>query len=318
MKGKIITYERRLLGRIILSIFIFHFSISLAAHHSMVSIGVRGGGQTFLSSTTDPSSDLKGAFGATGMLDLRYTFYGALTNSINMGFTLGAGVGYGTSAIKGHHTDTYTNTDYLNHPMDYTVTSAFRQNEQFAKAEASLMLAFDFNHVIVNIGPRFMLPFATKTKLTLTETSIDAYYPQYKVHVTDELITGQLETPYSQSVSSSIPKYQVLMAAEVGYEWYFSAKSCLGVQLYADVAVWNKQSAVSNQPSALVQVAPITDIANPVPTVTVGTIDALIAKRRYLDFGIRLYYAFSVGPENNNRTRQYRDSRDHRNRYLWH
>ena len=305
----------------ILTILIAFLPLIAHAHHSMVSIGVRGGGQTFLSSTTDPSSDLKGAFGATGMLDLRYTFYGALTNSINMGFTLGAGVGYGTSAIKGHHTDTYTNTDYLNHPMDYTVTSAFRQNEQFAKGEASLMLAFDFNHVIVNIGPRFMLPFATKTKLTLTETSIDAYYPQYKVHVTDELITGQLETPYSQSVSSSIPKYQVLMGAEVGYEWYFSAKSCLGVQLYADVAVWNKKGdglPVTGYGAPLIQVAPITDIANPVPTVTVGTIDALIAKRRYLGFGIRLYYAFSVGPEANNRTRQYRDSRDHRNRYLWH
>ena len=249
------------------------------------------------------------------MLDLRYTFYGDLANSVRMGFTLGAGVGYGASAIKGNHVDTYTNTDYLSHPMDYTVTSAFRQNEQFAKAEASLMLAFDFNHVVINIGPRFMLPFATKSKLKLTETSIDAYYSQYKVHVTDELITGQLETPYSQSVSSSIPKYQVLMAAEVGYEWYFNEKSCLGFQLYADIGVWNKMSAVSDPSAALVHVSPITDAANPVPEVTVGTIDGLIAKRRYLDFGLRLYYAFSVGPDK--RHKPYGDSRDHRNRYLW-
>ena len=250
------------------------------------------------------------------MLDLRYSFYGDLTNTVRMGFTMGAAVGYGASAIKGTHIDTYTNTDYLGNQMDYTVTTAFRQKEQFAKGEMALMLAFDFNHVIVNIGPRVLIPFATKTTLTLTEASVDAYYPKYDVHVKDQLITGCLETPYSQNVSSSIPKCHVLMGAEVGYEWCFSSKSCLGVQLYAGIGVWNTKSPVTDNPSPLIQVSPITDAANPVTTVTVGTVDALITKRRYLDFGLRLYYAFSVEQENNNQ-KQYRASRDHRNRYLW-
>ena len=249
------------------------------------------------------------------MLDLRYTFYGSLTNSVGMGFAVGAGVGYGASAIKGHHTDAYTNTDYLGNRMDYTINSTFRQKEQFAKAEVSLMLAMDFNHVVVNIGPRFMLPFATKTKLTLSEASIDAYYPTYDVHVTDKLITGQLETPNSQTVTSSMPKYHVLMAAEVGYEWYMNDKSCLGFQLYADVAVWNKPYTVHPTPYTLVQVSPIVDATNPVPDVTVGAVDGLIAKRRYLDFGLRLYYAFTARP--NKRHKPYGNSRDHRNRYLW-
>lgn len=286
------------------------------AHHSMVSIGVRGGGQTFITSTTDPSGDLKGAIGGTGILDLRYTFYGSLTNTVEIGFAIGAGVGYGASAIKGHHVDTYTNTDYLGNQMDYTVTSTFRQKEQFTRAEASLMLAMNFNHVVVNIGPRFMLPFVTKTQLSLSEASIDAYYPRYEVHVTDQLITGRLELPYAQSVSSSIPKYTVLMAAEVGYEWYFNEKSCLGFQLYADIGVWNKMHAVSDPSAALVHVSAITDAANPVPAVTVGNADALIAKRRYLDFGLRLYYAFTVGSQSSHK-RYGRDSGAHHNRYLW-
>ena len=121
----------------------------------MVSIGVRGGGQTFLSSTTDPSSSVKPGFGPTGTAELRYTFYGCFTDRIGMGFTLGAGVGFGFTAIQGTHVDTYTNTDYLGHPMDYTVSSSFRQREQFAKAEATLMASFCFGNVIVNIGPRF-------------------------------------------------------------------------------------------------------------------------------------------------------------------
>ena len=169
----------------------------LSAHTSMVSIGVRGGGQTFLSSTTDPSSSVQGTFGGTGTVDLRYTFYGCLTDRFGIGFTLGAGVGYGSTGIKGNHTDTYTNFDYLGNQMDYTVSSAFKQTDRFAKGEATLMASFCFGNVILNIGPRFMIPFSASSSLTITEANIDAYYPTYNVHVVNEQITGKLETPYT-------------------------------------------------------------------------------------------------------------------------
>ena len=292
----------------------------LAAHTSMVSIGVRGGGQTYLASTTDPSSSVKGTFGGTGALDLRYTFYGCLTDRFGIGFTLGAGIGYGSTGIKGNHTDTYTNFDYLGNQMDYTVSSAFKQTDRFAKGEATLMASFCFGNVILNVGPRFMLPFAASSSLTISDATIDAYYPQYNVHVINELITGKLETPYTSN-QSPITNYQysVLIGTELGYEWYFSSKSCLGFQLYADVGVWNKPSAVSYQPSALIQVAPITDATNPVPAITIGSIEPIIASRQYLDFGVRVYYAFSVSEDRGYKTHfnSRKDTRLHHNRYRW-
>ena len=283
----------------------------------MFSIGVRGGGQTFLSSTPAPSSSMKGDVGFGGTIDLRYAFYGCFTDRIGMGFTLGAGIGYGTAGLRGDHTDNYSNIDYLGKQIDYTVTSTLRQTNQFARAEASLMLAFCFGNVIVNVGPRFMMPFAVKSELTITDASIDAYYPEYYVHVVDKMITGYLQTPYTQTVTPTLPEYNVLLCAEIGYEWYFDEKNCLGVQLYADVGVWNKMSTVSYQPSALIEVAPITDAANPIPTVTVNAPASLVSSQRYLDFGLRAYYAFSVNPNGLRKRVPNRDTRLHHNRYQW-
>lgn len=291
----------------------------IAAHTSMVSIGARGGGQTYLSSTTDPSSSVQGTFGGTGTFDLRYTFYGCVTDRFGIGFTLGGGVGYGAAGIQGNRTDTYTNFDYRGNQMDYTVSSAFKQTDRFAKGEATLMASFCFGNVIFNIGPRFMIPFATSSSLTISDATIDAYYPAYNVHVINEQITGKIETPvsYQQSVFSS--QFSVLMTAELGYEWYFNDRNCLGLQLYADVSVWDKPSAVSYQPSVLIQVSPITDAANPVPMVTVGDANPLISSRRYLDFGIRIYYGFTISHDTyrDAKTRHARDTRLHHNRYRW-
>ena len=290
----------------------------LSAHTSMVSIGVRGGGQTYLSSTTDPSSSVQGTFGAAGTLDLRYTFYGCLTDRFGIGFTLGAGVGYGSTGIQGNHTDTYTNFDYLGNQMDYSISSAFKQTDRFAKGEATLMASFCFGNIILNIGPRFMIPFSTSSLLTITEANIDAYFPAYNVHIVNELISGKLETPYNCNPSPVTRNpYSVLIAAELGYEWYFTAKSCLGIQAYADVSVWNNQSPITNHQSPLIEVSPITDASNPVPDVTVGSIEPLISSRRYLDFGLRVYFGFSIGSEKPRDMNPARDSKYHHNRYRW-
>lgn len=289
----------------------------LSAQNSMFSIGVRGGGQTFLSSATAPSGSMKGDVGFGGTIDLRYAFYGCFTDRLGMGFTLGAGIGYGTAGMRGDHTDNYSNTDYLGKQIDYTVTSSFRQQNRFATAEASLMLAFCFGNVIMNVGPRFMMPFAAKSELTITNASIDAYYPEYYVHVVDKMITGYLQTPYTQAVTPALPECSVLMGAEIGYEWYFDEKNCLGIQLYADVGVWNKMSVVSYQPSALIEVAPITDATNPAPNVTVNASGLPASNPRYLDFGLRVYYAFSVNSNGLRKRSPSRDTRLHHNRYRW-
>ena len=310
----------RLIGlwMVLLSPFTFHLS-PLSAQTSMLSIGVRGGGQTYLpTAAVGATGDMHAGIGGTGALDVRYTFYGQLADRFELGFAISAGIGYGTTGIKGTNMDSYTNIDYLGNKMDYTVNATYSLKDQFAKGDAALLLAMRFSGVTINLGPRFMLPFATSSALTIRSASIDAYYPLYDVHVRDQLITGKLTTPYTLPHTAIIPRYSLLVAAEIGYEWSLSKQSSLGLQLYADVGVWNSAGKNPAPITPLIQVSPITSQENPVPTVTVGDIAPMIKDLRYIDFGLRVYYAFSIESDKGYKSRfNTRDTRLHRNRYFW-
>ena len=287
----------------------------LWAQTSMLSIGVRGGGQTYLpTAAVGATGDIHAGIGGTGALDIRYTFYGQLADRFELGFAAAAGVGYGSAGIKGTNMDSYTNIDYLGNKMDYSIDATYSLKDQFAKVDVSLLLAMRFGGVTLNVGPRFMLPFAATGTVTISEASIDAYYPLYNVHVTDQLITGKLETPYQQTTTSSLPQYAALMALEIGYEWTLNTNHSLGVQLFADIAVWTPKSSITNVQSPIISVAPISNTNDHVPSVTVNSPAALISSRRYLDFGIRAYYAFSSSSA---RRSPARDTRLHHNRYRW-
>ena len=293
--------------------------IGALAQTSMLSIGVRGGGQTYLpTAAVGATGEVKPGIGGAGALDVRYTFYGQLTDRFELGFAISAGIGYGTTGIKGTNMDSYTNIDYLGNKMDYSIDATYSLKDQFAKADMSLLLAMRFGGVTLNLGPRFMLPFATSSALTIRSASIDVYYPLYDVHVTDQLITGKLTTPYTLPHTAIIPRYSLLVAAEIGYEWSLSEQSSLGLQLYADVGVWNSAGKNPAPITPLIQVSPITSQENPVPTVTVGDIAPMIKELRYIDFGVRVYYAFSIESDKGYKSRfNTRDTRLHRNRYYW-
>ena len=294
--------------------------LPISAHNSLIGIGVRGGGQMYLpSAAAGSTAKIQGAIGGVGGLDLRYTFYGCFTDRIGMGFVVAAGVGYGSTGLKGTNTDQYTNYDYLNNRMDYTVDSKFHQTTKGVQADASLLLAFCFGNFTVNLGPRFMMPFSSSSTLTIDEAHINAYFPKYDVTVTDKPITGALTTPDIQSVSSILPTYSVLMGLELGYDWYITDKTCFGIQLFADVSVWSPQSPITNHQSPIIAVGKISDAMNPAPSVSVNTLDGQIGGLRYLDFGLRAFVAFSVAKDRGYKSRihPHRDTRKHRNRYLW-
>ncbi|MBQ7996517.1 MAG: hypothetical protein IJ249_02485 [Paludibacteraceae bacterium] len=288
------------------------------ANTSMLSIGVRGGGQTYLpTAAVGATGEVKPGIGGAGAIDLRYTYYGAVGAQAELGCAIGAGFGYGAAGIKGTNTDVYSNTDYLGNTIDYTINSDFTQRDRFAKIDLSLLFAMRLNGFTLNVGPRFMLPLAANRSLTINEANIDAYYPAYDVHVVNQLITGKMETPYTENRPSNISKYHLLVAAEIGYEWRMTNQHALGVQLFAEAAVWSKQTPNPLTPNPLIQVNPITDASNPVPVVTIGSVESFVTNRRYLDFGIRAYYAFNIEHVVEHRFKPRGDTRDHRNRYYW-
>ena len=292
----------------------------IMAQTSVLSVGVRGGGQMWLPSTvTGVTADVRSGIGYTGALDLRYTFYCDVSNTASMGLAVGAGAGYGSTVLQGTNVDAFSNTDYLGNQLDYTATTAFQQTDRFAKAEASLLLAMRFGGVTLNIGPRFMMPFADLHLLKVTQSTIDAYFPQYNVHVVNEQATGVLPTPLMRQEKLSLPKYNLLLAAELGYEWTFDKQHIIGLQAYMDFGVWSSNSSAALPLTQFVSVSPIMDATNPTPTVTVASPEMYIKGRRYLDFGIRVYYAFSIESDKGYKSRfnTRKDTRLHRNRYRW-
>ena len=290
----------------------------LSAQTSMLSIGVRGGGQTYLpTAAVGATGEVKPGIGGAGGVDLRYTYYGAVGAQAELGCAIGAGFGYGVALLKGSNTDNFTNTDYLGNRIDYTINSDFTQRDKFAKIDVSLLLAMRFGGVTLNIGPRFMAPLAADCALTINEANIDAYYSAYDVHVVNQLITGKLETPYTENRPSNISKYHLLVAAEIGYEWRMTNQHALGVQLFAEAAVWSNQLPITNNPSPIISVSPISDASNPVPVVTVGSVESFVTNRRYIGLGVRAYYAFHIEHIHIRQFKHRGDSRNHRNRYLW-
>lgn len=293
----------------------------LLAQSSVFSLGVRGGGQLWLPKSADPSQvSIQCGPGGNGVFDLRYSFYGCMANDIvGLGFTLGAGVGYGSTAIDGTQQRTFTNTDYLDNPLEYTTEVSFRRADRFATGEASLMLALGIGGFVLNIGPRFMLPFNVNSTNTITDATITAYLPTYDVPITNEAITGRLNTPYTiDDAPTALPQYQVLLGVEAGWEFVLSreAKGWMGVQLYADLGVWDSGSENKYKQLPILVVSSIPGEGLDAP-VKVNSPDGWIQSRRYLDFGVRVYYSFPVGANSHERRINTRDTRGHRNRYRY-
>ena len=288
-------------GRRWFGVVLLVVATSVAAGNSVFSVGVRGGGQMWLPKLApEASGSVHGDVGMNGLLDLRYAWYGDLSSPVSAGFMLGAGVGYGAMAIKGNTTDVFRNIDYLGNPMDYHTTAHFKQSEQFAKAEFSILFALRAGGFAVQLGPRIMLPFAATRRFEISDVDIDAYYEQYNVHVHNRVITGALEQPYTRMNSEKMPKWNVLVGIEAGWEWPLGrSANTIGVQAYADIGLWNAYKAAPY--TRLLDVAPITDAANPAAKVTVGSGESVIGFYNYLDFGLRVYYAFSVSSGNNHK-----------------
>ena len=279
---------------VLLMLAVVFSRLPLFAHTTVYSVGVRGGAQTVLPKIKSGETwSVTNAYTGGGVVDFRYAYYNNISYSCLWGFYIGLGAGMSSEALKGNLTDHYMNWDYDDSPMDYTVQSGFRQTTTYARAELSMMLAFYFGPVIFNIGPRFVLPFATRTKMTLNDLSISAYYTQYGVRVTNERITGWIDLPYSKKVKADRSYGILLVGAEVGYEWNIAYKSYIGLLAYADIGIFHAGSPLGPSDKPMIDVAPILNQKNPIPEVEMHSITNYVGNLRNMEFGLRVYYAFS-------------------------
>ena len=253
-------------------------------------VGVSGGsGLNF----TPADCVMKSKFGASGALAFDYAFYKSF-NEVDLGLRMGLDLGYMYLPYHAEFEQHYSNVDYLNNQIDYTTSGLLDITQNQLYASVPVMFALRTHGFVCNIGVRLQIPFYQTGKQQLSEPLIQAYYPEYDVTVTNELITGIVaENQLSTPLALSPILLECLASAEIGYEHSLNTKGAVGFTAYIYAGIWNSLPKATNTP--IIQVAPIMDSETPAPTVTVNdAYTSLLTSYTPLQFGVKVYYAFSL------------------------
>jgi len=257
---------------------------------SMISFGLRGGGCTYMTTGNADSH-----IGGGGDFDLGYS---CLWNTPNaeVGIHTGLSLGLCTNRFTGKVKSTFTNIDYLGNEIQYTVSSSsVRLNIiRQVQLEIPLMLALRTENMFINIGAKFMMPISDKYEQSMGDLTIDAYYPKPDVHVVNRLITGDASSAKMDvSGNGCLPKYNVLLGLEIGYEWNIQDTHRIGLGFYADISPWS--SFKRSDASEVVSVSPIVNPDYPPAEVTIQPIcKASVDEMLYCDFGVKVYYGLNI------------------------
>ena len=276
----------------ILSAMLLCTSIMMAQTH-VVGVGVRGGGAHFLQKMQ--AEEVKRQTGGNINLDLNYTCYFQVP-VIECGIRTGLSFGYSTSGLKGSLHETFTNQDYYGNTLEYTVDFAsVKERTQQLQLEIPIMVAIRWKGLVANAGPKLMIPVWRRAAQEHSMPTVDAYYPDFDVHVTVEVITGSVTNPDEMNGKGQwcSPVFNFMLGFELGYEWRLQEQHLLGLMATLNISAGG---VYKNEADGYVlQVANITDAENPVPALSFKSLsEATVNNMHPLDFGIKFYYAFEV------------------------
>ena len=263
-------------------------------------IGVRGGASGLLHKVERGNWQC----GFDALLDLQYAHYWAKDGRpMDFGIITGLSIGYARSGMK---TDVNSQFWYKDNsdptfPMDikYDIR-ADKVTEKDGQIQLEIPLMFSLLHdngLFFNIGPRFMLPVYTPYNQTIADndnTYISAYFKQIDVPVKNEVITGILrDDQFKQSGTDNGNQFSIniMLGAEIGYEWILKSGNSLGLGAYANYCVYNSfKNNTSNEP--LVKVTPPQGVDDALVEVLSAT-KTYANKLGYFDAGVKLAYHFN-------------------------
>ncbi len=267
-------------------------------------IGLRGGAAGLLHQTQEGNRTC----GGDVVLDLQYAHYWTKEGrSVDLGIITGVGLGYAQSSVKSSVNSTRLGVEDLDaaNPMhiDYTIRAdEVKEHDGQLQLEVPLMFSLIHqNGLFFNVGPKFMLPVFTPYKQTISNnpnTFVEAYFQETGVRVTNDVITGLLaEDQYTSTGTDYKNQFtiNVMLTAEIGYEWILKSGNSLGLGAYANYSVYNSfknnpadpatdplirvESAPSNTSNAVINVNPLT-----------GTYASGLG---FFDAGVKLAYHFN-------------------------
>lgn len=257
-------------------------------NYDRFTIGLRGGASALM----HHADNGKWGCGGDVVLDLQYAHYWAKDGRpVDLGIIVGLGIGYHQSSLKAN--DNVVKFDTAK--VDYTVEYAgVKEKDHQLQLEIPLMFSLIHdNGFFFNIGPKFMLPVYTPYKQTVDEnnTHISAYFEETGVTVEDNIVTGKYTGQKPEEKNGIQFKLNIMLTAELGYEWVLKNGNSFGLGAYANYSVYNTYNNTTSS-TGLFQLDPPTDssIAN---LNVLSATHAYADKLGYFDVGIKLAYHFN-------------------------
>ena len=257
-------------------------------NYDRFTIGLRGGASALM----HHAENGKWGCGGDVVLDLQYAHYWAKDGRpVDLGLIVGLGIGYHQSSLKAD--DNVVKFDTAK--VDYTVAYAgVKEKDHQLQLEIPLMFSLIHdNGFFFNFGPKFMIPVYTPYKQTVNQdnTHISAYFEETGVTVEDNIVTGKYTGQQPEEKNGIQFKLNIMLTAELGYEWILKNGHSLGLGAYANYSVYNTYKNTTNA-TGLFQLNPPTDSSIADLNVLSAT-HAYADKLGYFDVGIKLAYHFN-------------------------
>ena len=278
----------------LVSALLFATGVS-AQKTDVLGVGARFGMASFMQETQDWNWKV----GFNTLADVQYAHYFGTIDSkgSQWGLRTGLSLGYMQSSIAAPVTLQFNAQDELGGNVLYTVTSSeVKETDRQLFLEVPLMVEFTFWRMYAGAGLKAGIPVWSRYTQRMADLNIDAYYEDFDVHVTNEVVTGAAaEEDKVQTKKWNGSNINLSVTGEIGYLFELKNGNSLGIGLYADYTFWNNYK--NENPSALVDVetGAIDPVSGAGAAVHVTNLtDAYVDKLGYFDFGIKVSYNFNL------------------------
>ena len=263
-----------------------------APQFNRFTIGLRGGLASLMHTTDNDLGHWNPGFDV--VLDLQYAHYWQTQKEHNFGFLLGASVGYSMSALTTQVQDTFSRAT-IGGKVDYTVSaSEVKEKDGEVVLEVPIMFSMILRQgFFLNVGPRFSMPVYAHYKQKMSEdVSVVAYFPEYDVTVPNEPVTGALrEEQKNQPGKWQASKLNVMLSAELGYEFKLLSGNSVGLGAYANYSVYTLYRNDTSTESLVGVQNP--EWNKPAPVDVLSATDTYAKGLGYFDFGVKVAYHFN-------------------------
>jgi hypothetical protein len=263
-------------------------------NYDRFTIGLRGGASALM----HHAEQGKWNCGGDVVLDLQYAHYWADdSRKVDLGIIAGLGIGYHQSGLSkdAEHTeyDRTTGTSNVHYTVDI---KDIKETDHQLQLEVPVMFSLIHNNgLFFNIGPKFMIPVWTPYKQTanVDETSIAAYFQETGITVIDQTLTGKYTGQEPEEKNGIQFNINVMLTAEIGYEWILKSGNSLGLGAYANYSVYNSYKNTTNKEGLFNLTAPASDGSSVAKLDVLSATHAYTDKLGYFDAGIKLAYHFN-------------------------